>query len=184
MRKLIFQMLISLDGYYEGLNHEIDWHIVDDEFNDYAHELVGSADILLFGRVTYQLMANYWPTAAASPDDPITTKLMNDARKIVFSKTLKSVDWKNTTLINTDPVKEIKHLKKLPGGNLVMMASSDLAVTLLKEGVIDEFQIILNPIILGSGKSLFKGLDQRIPLKLIKTQVFKSGVVVLTYQPE
>jgi dihydrofolate reductase len=109
---------------------------------------------------------------------------MNETPKIVFSKTLKSVDWQYTTLVTTDPVKEIDRLKKLPGKDLVMLASSDLAVSLLKEGVIDEFQVIINPIILGSGKSLFKGLDQRVPLKLVKTQVFKSGVIILTYQPD
>jgi dihydrofolate reductase len=177
-------MLISLDGYYEGLNHEIDWHIVENEFNEYAHNLIHSADILLFGRVTYQMMASFWPSAVALRTDPVTAKLMNDAPKVVFSKTLKSVDWKNTTLVNTDPVKEINRLKKLPGKDLVLLASSDLAVSLLKEGVIDEFQVILTPIILGSGKSLFTGLDQREPLKLIKTQIFKSGVIVLTYQPD
>jgi dihydrofolate reductase len=184
MQKLIFQMLISLDGYYEGLNHEIDWHVVEDEFNDYAHNLIQSAGIILFGRVTYQMMASFWPSAVALRTDPVTAKLMNETPKIVFSKTLKNVDWKNTTLINTDPVKEISRLKKLPGKDLVMLASSDLAVSLLKEGVIDEFQVNINPIILSSGKTLFKGLDQRVPLKLIKTQVFKSGVIVLTYQPD
>jgi dihydrofolate reductase len=184
MRKLIFQMLISVDGYYEGLNHEIDWHVVEDEFNAYAHNLINSVDTIIFGRVTYELMANYWPSAVALRADPGTAKLMNEIPKIVFSKTLKNADWQNTRLVKTDPVKEIIRLKKLLGKDMAIFASSDLAVPLLKKGVIDEFQILVNPIILGSGKSLFKGLDQRVPLKLIGTVVLKSGVVILVYKPD
>jgi dihydrofolate reductase len=181
MRKLIFQMLISLDGYYEGLNHEIDWHVVEDEFNAYAHALIKSVDTLIFGRVTYDLMASFWSSEVALRTDPVTADLMNNASKIVFSKTLKSADWQNTRLVKTDPVAEIIRLKKLPGRDMAIFASSDLSLTLLRARLIDEFQIIVNPVILGSGKSLFKGLDQRIKLKLVGTKVFGSGVVILTY---
>ena len=183
MRKLIFHMATSIDGYLEGLNREIDWHIVKDDFKAYINELVQNADILVMGRITYQLVADFWSSPAALRTDPATAKMINDAQKIVFSKTLKNVEWQNTTLVNTDPVKEIRRLKEMPGGYL-LMGSSDLALSLVKEGLIDEFRINLNPIILGSGKTVFTGLDQRVPLKLIKTQVFDSGVVVLTYQPD
>jgi dihydrofolate reductase len=99
MRKLIFQMMISLDGYFEGPDRELDWHVVDAEFNEYAVELLSSLDILLFGRVTYQLIAGYWPSPAAVRDEPIIAVRMNDLAKIVFSKTLEKTEWKNSTVI-------------------------------------------------------------------------------------
>jgi dihydrofolate reductase len=99
MRKVIFQMLTSLDGYFEGPNKEIDWHTVDVEFNEYASNFLDNIDILLFGRVTYELMANYWPTQEALTNDPIIAKKMNNIPKIVFSTTLSNVAWQNTQLV-------------------------------------------------------------------------------------
>ena len=112
MGKIIVFNLTSLDGYFEGPNHEIDWHHVDEEFNDFAIEQLNTVDTLLFGRLTYEMMASYWPTGAAIKDDPIVAKKMNSLSKIVFSKTLSKTDWENTRLIKDNFAEEILKLKK------------------------------------------------------------------------
>src|SRR6185295_1195127 len=115
MRKVIFQMMISLDGFFEGPNREIDWHNVDEEFNEYAIDLLDNVDVLLFGRVTYELMANYWPTLSATTDDPIVASKMNSLPKIVFSRTLEKADWNNTRLVKENIAEEVSKLKQQPG---------------------------------------------------------------------
>jgi dihydrofolate reductase len=184
VRNIIFQMMVSLDGYFEGPNKEIDWHNVDQEFNEYAIELLNSVDGLLFGRVTYQLMADYWPTEFATTDDPVVAGKMNSLPKIVFSSTLDSVRWNNTRLVKSDIAAEITKLKQQPGRDLAVFGSSDLSLTLMEHGLIDEFRIIVSPVILGNGKTLFKGLPARFKLKLLKTRTFRSGNVMLCYRPE
>jgi dihydrofolate reductase len=183
MRKIIFQMLISLDGFFEGPEHEIDWHNVDDEFNEYANDFLNSVDTLLFGRVTYQMMASYWPTPSAKTNDPIVAGKMNHLAKIVFSKTLDKVEWENTKLVKGNFTEEIAKLKQQPGKDLAIFGSSDLAVTLIQNNLIDEFHILVNPIVMGRGKSLFEGIPGRLKLKLLKTKTFRSGNVLLYYQP-
>jgi dihydrofolate reductase len=176
-------MLTSLDGYFEGPGHEIDWHNTDEEFQEFAIEQTGQAGILLFGRVTYEMMASYWPTKQAIESDPIVAGLMNSLPKIVFSRTLSKADWQNTRLVKTDFAKEIATLKAEPGKDLCILGSSDLAVSFLEAGLLDEVRILLNPIVLGEGKTLFKGIQNRLHLKLLKTRIFKNGNVLLTYQP-
>lgn len=183
MRKVIFQMMISVDGFFEGSNKEIDWHNVDAEFNDHAIDLLKGVDTLLFGRVTYELMASYWPTVDARKDDPVIAAAMNDTAKVVVSRTLKSAGWENTKLISEDIPAELKKLKQQPGKSIAVFGSSDLGVTLLENDLIDEFQIIVNPLILGSGKTIFNGFGHRLPLKLVSARTFKNGNVLLTYQP-
>jgi dihydrofolate reductase len=181
MRKLLFFMLISLDGFFEGPDRDINWHNVDAEFNEFALEQLNSVDMLLFGRVTYELMAGYWPSPAAVTDDPIVAERMNSLPKIVFSKTLSGVDWQNTRLVRNDFVKEISNLKQQPGKDLIIFGSSDLAVTFIEHGLIDEYRIMVNPVVLGNGKALFKGLQNKLDLELLKTRVFASGNVLLYY---
>jgi len=184
MRKMILYMLTTLDGFYEGPNKEIDWHNVDEEFNEFAIEQLNSVDVLLFGRVTYELMASYWPTPAATTNDPIVADKMNSLPKIVFSKTLSSVEWQNTRLVKENIAEEISKLKQQPGKDLIIFGSSDLAVTLIQHGLIDEYRIMVNPVVLGNGKHLFKGINHKLNLKLLKTKTFRSGNVLLYYQPE
>ena len=184
MRKLIFFMLTTLDGYYAGPNGEIDWHNVDDEFNEFAIDQLNSVDTLLFGRVTYEGMASYWPTPDAIADDPVVAGKMNQLQKIVFSKTLDKVVWENTRLIKANAPEEIAKLKEQPGKDLIIFGSSDLAVTLIPYGSIDEYRIMVNPIVLGNGKPVFKGIKDKLKLRLIKTKTFRSGNVLLFYQPE
>ena len=119
MRKIIFQNLTSLDGYYEGPNREIDWHNVDAEFNDFAISFLNTVDTLLFGRVTYELMASYWPTPGALKNDPVVAERMNNISKIVFSKTMKKADWNNTRLVSGLISAEIVKLKQQPGKDLL-----------------------------------------------------------------
>ena len=140
-------------------------------------------DTLLFGRVTYQLMASYWPSATAATNDPIVADKMNNLSKIVFSKTLSSVEWNNTRLIKENIGEEISNLKKKPGKDIAIFSSSDLALTFIQLDLIDEYRIIVNPVVLGDGKSLFKGIKDKLDLKLVKTKSFKSGNVLLYYQP-
>jgi dihydrofolate reductase len=183
MRKVIFFMLTSLDGYFEGPHQDIGWHNVDDEFNEFAIQQTREFGGLLFGRKTYQLMAGYWPTEAAKRDDPVIAGLMNSLPKIVFSKTLESVDWQNSRLVRDSIQDEVSHLKEQPGGDLAIFGSSDLTASLAQMGMVDEFRIMVNPVVLGEGSPLLKGLDHRLDLRLLKTRPFKSGNVLLYYEP-
>jgi dihydrofolate reductase len=183
MRKLYFQMLVSLDGYFEGPGREIDWHNVDAEFNDYAITFLDRLDTLVFGRVTYEMMAAYWPTAAALKDDPLVAARMNRLEKIVVSRSLKKSDWHNTTIVGDRAADKIAQLKSRPGKDIAVFGSSDLALTLLGAGLIDELHILVNPLFLGAGKPLFKGLAGRLPLKLLGVETFRSGNVMLKYEP-
>jgi len=184
MRKIIFQMMVSLDGYFEGPKKELDWHRVDGEFNDYASDLLDSVDTLVFGRVTYELMASYWPTPAAMTNDPVIAAKMNSWPKVVVSRTLDKADWSNTRLIREHGAQEIERLKQLPGKDMAIFGSSDLAVSLVPSGLIDEYRIFVNPVVLGGGKALLAGLKERLDLHLIWSKVFKSGLVLLCYIPD
>jgi dihydrofolate reductase len=183
MRKVILSNLVTLDGFFAGPNGELDWFIVDEEFNEYANELLRNVDTLLFGRVTYQLMADYWPSSSATTDDPIIADRMNNLPKIVFSKTLQNVEWKNTRLIKENIAEEISKMKQQPGKDMVIFGSGSIVSTFMQLGLIDEYRIIVNPVVLGNGKPLFKGIKDKHNLKLLKTRVFGSGVVILYYQP-
>ncbi len=183
MRKVVFFMLTTLDGFFEGPNGEINWHNVDAEFNEFAIEQLNSVDVLLFGRVTYELMAGYWPTESARKNDPVVAEKMNQMPKIVFSKTTSSVEWQNSRLVKDNFVEEITKLKEQPGRDLIIFGSSDLAVTFIQHDLIDEFRIMLNPVVLGDGKPLFKGIQNKLSLKLIKARVFNSGNVLHYYEP-
>lgn len=182
MRKVIVFNMMTLDGFFEGPNQEIDWHNTDEEFNEFAIEQLATADVLLFGRKTYELMASYWPTPAAVTDDPIVAGLMNRLPKIVFSKTLSSADWQNTRLVKDNVADEISRLKQQPGKDLFIFGSADLAASLSNLGLIDEYRVIVNPVVLGQGRPLFKGASQQLKLKLLKARTFRSGNVLLYYQ--
>jgi dihydrofolate reductase len=183
MGKVIVFNLTTLDGYFEGPKRDISWHHVDEEFNDFAIKQLNSVDTLLFGRVTYELMARYWPTSTAIKNDPIVAKKMNSLSKIVFSKTMSRVDWQNTRLIKDNFVEEILKLKRQSKKDIFIFGSSDLAVSFIQHGLIDEYRIMVNPVFLGAGKPLLKGIRNRLELKLIKTKSFKTGNVLIYYEP-
>jgi dihydrofolate reductase len=184
MRKLFSFNMVTLDGFFEGPDHDISWHSVDAEFNEFAIEQTNAVDALLFGRVTYQLMANYWPTPAAIEDDPVVAGLMNRLPKLVFSRTLETAEWNNTRLIKDHVAEEISQLKQQPGEELALFGSANLMSTLMQLDLIDEHRIMVSPVILGSGSPLFKKTSDKIQLKLSRTRIFGNGNVLLCYQPD
>ena len=190
MRKLIWFTTISLDGYFEAPNHDISWHNVDDEFNSFAVEMLRNEDTILFGRRMYQLFEDYWPRAINDPsiskENLEIASLINNMKKIVYSKTLKKIEegenWKNVTLLREVKPEEIIELKRQPGKNL-SVGGNDLGVSFAQMGLVDEFWVMVNPIVIGTGNSLFKGMKDRLNLRLLETRVFKSGNVLLCYEP-
>lgn len=183
MRKIILFNMMTLDGFFEGINHTLDWHNVDTEFNTFADEQLNSADTLIFGRKTYDLMASYWATPSALTDDPVIANQMNSKPKIVFSKTMAKAEWENTRLIKENIKIEMEKLKRLAGQDMIMMGSADLASTFRQLDLIDEYRIMVNPVVLGQGIPLFKQTTEQLNLKLIKTKTFNSGNVLLYYEP-
>lgn len=183
MRKIIVSNYVTLDGFFAGPNGEWDWFVWDEETAKYSKDLLKSIDTILFGRVTYELMASYWPTADPAAEDPIIIDAMNNLPKIVFSKTLEKVAWKNSMLVKGNIAEEIARLKQQRGKDIVIYGSGSIVSTLTQLGVIDDYRIFVNPIVLGSGKPLFKGIKDRLNLKLLKTKTFNCGVVLLQYQP-
>jgi len=202
MRKIVLQEMMSLDGFMAGPRGEFDWPLADDEFERHVDDLMNDADTILLGRNTYQMFAGYWPTAATSPTgtmkhsgstefvvptsvsnahDEVARK-MNSYRKIVFSKTLKKVEWNNSTLLKEVDPKEISRLKQHSGKDMLVLGSGRLVSALMKFGLIDEFRVWINPIILGQGKPLFGALDDRQNLNLVRTKTFDSGLIELCYE--
>ena len=181
---------ISVDGYFEGPNHDISWHNVDDEFNDFAIEQLRQTDTILFGRRTYQLFENDWPKVAqdttASQNNLEIANLINNMDKIVFSTTLNKVEekenWKNVKLVRAVNPEEIKRWKQQPGKDM-SIAGNNLCTTLALRGLVDEFRIMVNPIVLGEGTRLFQGVKERLNLRLMRTRIFNSGNVLHYYEP-
>jgi dihydrofolate reductase len=184
MRKIIYMMSVSVDGFMEGPDREIDWHQVDDELARHFNEWLGQAGAFLDGRVTYELMAAYWPTADA---DPASTgpgaefaRIWRDMPKIVYSRTLERAGW-NTTVVRDVVPEEVMQLKAQPGGDLVV-GGADLAATFMRLGLIDEYRVYVHPVLIGRGKPMFQPSDVRTGLRLAGTRVFGNGVVLLRYQ--
>jgi dihydrofolate reductase len=179
MRKLFVSNVMSLDGFFEGPNHELNWFPPDEEFFDYARDMLRSVDTILFGRATYEHMAAYWPSATGPRE---IAEKMNSLRKLVVSRTLQKVEWNNSTLLPADFAREISKLKQQPGKDIVILGSAKLASSLLHQGLIDEYRVIIGPVLLGRGHTLFPNIKQKLDLKLEKTKLLRSGVVVLYYQ--
>ena len=179
MPNLIMWNLMTLDGYLAGPNRDIGW--LEDFWGEKMEQLSleqgRSAGALLFGRITYELMASHWPSAKGEIAD-----FMNALPKLVVSRTLEKAEWNNTRLIRDDVVEEITKLKREPGKDIYLFGSADLAATLIAHGLIDEFRIAVAPLLLGSGSLLFESIPERSKLKLVETRPFDSGVVYLRYQ--
>jgi dihydrofolate reductase len=183
MRKLISFMVITADGFTEGPEGEFDWPNVDEGFNEFAVSQIHDLGALLFGRVTYEGMASYWPTPQALEDDPVVTDLMNRVPKYVFSHTLSSADWANTTLVSGEAGPAVAKLKEEDGYDLAVFGSARLTASLIEQGLVDELRVMVNPVLLGGGVSLYSAITQRVPLTLLRTTVFPSGNVLLVYRP-
>jgi dihydrofolate reductase len=182
MAKIILFNMITIDGYFEGPGNDISWHSVDAEFNEFAIEQLNNASTLIFGRKTYELMASYWPTDAALKDDPVVAGLMNSLPKIVFSKTLKDVNWSNTRLHTGNLKKVCSDLKSGNKKDIFVFGSADLASDMIKLNLIDEFRMIISPVILGEGVPLFRSSSGKINMKLIRSKEFKNGNVLVVYR--
>lgn len=184
MRKIIWMMSVSLDGYMEGPNRELDWHMVDDELHTHFNEQLGAMGAFLDGRVTYELMAEYWPTADADPSSTAPVKefarIWRDMPKIVFSKTLERAEW-NAVVVRDVVVEEIMELKAQPGGDL-MLGGADLAASFMRDDLIDEYRLYVHPVVIGRGKPMFRPSDLKLNLTLSETRAFGNGVVLLRYR--
>jgi len=174
--------MISLDGYFTGPKENLDWHNVDEEFNKFAVTQLTDTETLVFGRITYEMMAEFWTSDYAKQTDPVTANLMNTKPKIVVSHSLKHADWNNTKLIKSNFGSVIFQLKQRSKKDIGILGSSNLSVSFLKLGLIDEFRIMVNPVILGSGRSIFEGTEQTFKIKLANVREFKSGNVLLSYE--
>ena len=184
MRKLIAAMNITLDGFCDHTAM-----IADDEIHQHYNELLSNADTLIYGRITYQLMESYWPSVVKDPTGNKPTDefavLIDNISKIVYSRTLKNVDWKNTTLKKEVIQEEILELKQSRNGGSknIVVGSPGLIIALTQLDLIDEYQLGVQPTVLGSGLPLFKNIRDRIDLKLLKTKTFGCGAVTLYYEP-
>lgn len=174
---------LTLNGFYKGANEDISWHRHGEEESEFAAEGAGSDSILVFGRVTYQMMAGYWPTPMALEQNPAVAAGMNRSEKIVFSRTLQKAEWANTRVVKDDLVEEIRRLKAQAGKDLTILGSGSIVTQLAAAGLIDVYQFMIDPVALGKGTTLFAGLESKLDLQLTGSRVFKSGVVLLNYKP-
>ncbi len=184
MRKLVVFNQVTLDGYFAGMNGDTSWaHKEDTEWNAFVADNASAGGLLLFGRITYDLMAGYWPTPQAIKNAPIVAEQMNNLPKVVFSRTLNKASWSNTKLVNGDMAAEIRKMKKEPGKDMAILGSGSIVSQLAQEGLIDEYQIVVNPVVLGRGRTMFDGVKEKLTLKLRKTRTFGNGNVLLCYEP-
>jgi dihydrofolate reductase len=176
-------MSVSLDGFIEGPNREIDWHKVDEELHSHFNEELRAMGAFLSGRVTYELMAAFWPTADADPAStgPMVefASIWRDMPKIVYSSTLEQAGW-NTTIKRDVVAEEIRELKGEPGGDLVL-SGADIAAAFMRHDLIDEYRLYVHPVVIGRGKPLFPASDAKFDLRLAETRAFGNGVVLLRY---
>ena len=191
MRKVILPMMLSLDGYFEGPNRDLSWHNVDKEFHMFTIKQMKEVDLIIFGRRTYQTMESFWPQAQDDPkmskENLIVARLMNRMNKIVVSRTLNKIrehkNWKNVKIVHKFDPKEIMRIKK-QSGKVIWVGGSNLALSFIKAGLIDEFRFTINPVVIGAGTRIFGGLDRQLKLELIKTRKFRSGNVMHYYRPK
>ena len=187
MRKLIAFCHVSLDGIAAVPNGSLDWVSYDEEMEKWAEPIVKATDTALYGRVTYELM-KYWKTVPSNPNasayERNHARWIENVEKIVFSKSKMVPDWNNTRVIGGNAQGEILKLKQMPGKNITIFGSPTLANSLIKLGLVDEYRLSVSPIVLGTGKSLFKDVTETIKLKLVEEKTFKSGAVTLHYTTE
>lgn len=184
MRKIIFMMSVSVDGFFEGPNRELDWHMVDEELHSHFNEELRTMGAFLEGRVTYELMAAFWPTADADPSSsaPMVefAGIWRDMPKIVYSRTLDRADW-NATVVHDVVPEQVRELTAQPGGDLVL-GGADLAASFLRHDLIDEYRLYVHPVLVGRGRRPFPDSEVPMPLAPVETRRFGNGVVLLRYR--
>jgi dihydrofolate reductase len=186
MRKLAVFNTVTLDGYFTGIDGDLSWAFSDaqdTEWNDFVAGNASGDGILLLGRVTYEMMVSYWPTPLAAENDPVVAERMNTLPKVVFSRTLDEVLWQNTRLVKDDMIAEVEKLKNESGPDMTILGSGTIVSQLAAAGLIDEYQIVVAPVVLGRGRTMFDGLPENLPLKLIQERIFSNGNVFLSYEP-
>jgi dihydrofolate reductase len=185
MRRLTTYTLLSADGYFVDAEGKMDWakDRPDPEYQAFGEKNASQQSALLFGRVTYEMMSSFWPTPMAAQMNPVMAERMNSLAKIVFSRTLANVHWNNTTLMKGHAVEEVEELKQHDGPDLCVLGSGSIVVQLAEAGLIDEFQFMVNPVAVGSGRTAFEGMKRRLELQLTESRSFGNGKVYLSYKP-
>jgi dihydrofolate reductase len=183
MRKIVVSSSVSLDGYFEGPGHDLSWHLVDEELHEHFNEVLAGMSIFIDGRVTHQLMADFWPTADQDPEAPPVmvafSRIWREKPKIVFSRTWEDTAWNTTVRREVDPA-EIRALQAEPGGDMVV-GGARLVDTFRRLDLIDEYRIYVHPVLVGAGTPLFKDAETLSSLELLETRTFGNGVVLLRY---
>jgi dihydrofolate reductase len=186
MQKLMVFNNVSLDGYFVDANASMAWARSlkpDTEWDAFMVSNATSRAVLVFGRITYDLMASFWPSPTAAKDWPAAAEGMNSSQKIVFSRTMDKASWNNTRLVKTDPVAEIRRLKSEPGAGMCILGSGSIVSQLAQEGLIDLFHIAVIPVVLGKGRTMFEGVTKRLSFTRTKCRPFANGNVLLCYEP-
>ncbi len=186
MRKLVVFNQVSLDGYFVDMNGDMSWAHNTNKDKDWDASVAANAGgeaLLVFGRITYELMIRYWSTPVAIQNDPILAERMNHLPKLVFSRTLKKVSWNNTKLIKDGLVSEMRNMKNESGIDIVILGSGSIVSQLTQERLIDEYQIVVIPVVLGKGRTMFDGITEILSLQLTSTRAFANGNVLLCYGP-
>ncbi len=185
MRKLVVFNTVTLDGYFTALNGDMSWaHSQDAEWNAFVSDNAKGGGALVLGRITYELMIRYWPTPLAAQQNPAVAERMNNLPKIVFSRTLDTALWNNTTLVQGDLAAEMRKIKQAPGGDMTILGSGSIVAQLAQAGLIDEYQIVVKPVALGAGRTLFDGINKQLSLKLTHSRTFGNGNVFLRYEQQ
>jgi dihydrofolate reductase len=178
---------VSLDGYFVDAKGDMSWAKADHqdpEWNAFVSQNASGGGVLVFGRVTYDLMASFWPTPAAIQAMPAVAEGMNSMPKVVFSRKLDEASWNNTTVVKGDPAVEMRRMKQEPGQDMAILGSGTIVSQLAQAGLIDEYQVVVNPVVLGKGRTMFDGMNEKLTLKLTKSRAFANGNVLLCYQPQ
>ncbi len=189
MRKIIVTEFCSLDGLMSDPKDQMDWvtATLSQDMGEYEKSVYDASDTLLLGRVTYKIFESYWPTAETNPaafqGDAELAPTINNIQKIVFSKSLEKLTWSNSVLFTDIVPEEIRKMKEQPGKDILVVGSASIAQQLTNLGLIDEYHLLIHPVILGTGKPLFKDIKDRMNLKLVETKTFRNGVVLLRYAP-
>jgi dihydrofolate reductase len=183
VRKIIVMMSVSLDGYFEGPDHDLSWHAITEELHSEFNDVLRPMSAFLDGRVMHEMMAEYWPTADEQPGatqpEIEFSRIWREMPKVVYSRTLEKADW-NTTIVREVVPDEVRAMKARPGGDMAL-GGADLAATFMEHDLIDEYRLYVHPLVLGSGRRLFPD-GPRIPLRLVETRPFGNGVVLTRFQ--
>jgi dihydrofolate reductase len=196
MRRIVMFNQLTADGFFAGVDGGLDWVTADETFDEEAAESSKDTDALIFGRKTYQMFESFWPNAAKQEEAPDPhhpgraskaiqriARSIDDAEKIVFSRTLSQVTWKGSRLLKEFDAKEIERLKRAPGKTIMVFGSGSIVAQLLEHGLIDELMFSVSPVILGRGRTMLGSLEERTKLKLLEAKAYASGNVVLRYSP-